>query len=160
MHGNFGADTSRCIVDVLALPLLWACHEPSLALMIHPQILSRVQQGCNSINGQHGITYNPVYKFPLHISRVENLVFIQDAVIMGEGEDEATGGSQAAKAATQSNQSNQIQALLLPINLMVKGQAENQKQLQQHMSELYSYTATQFKQVHTNMNRFASSPER
>jgi hypothetical protein len=41
-----------------------------------------------------------------------------------------------------------------------KRQAENQQQLQQHMSELRSYTATQFKQAHTNMNRFAASPAR
>jgi hypothetical protein len=144
-------------VDVLALPLLWACHEPSLTLMTHPHILSKVHQGCNSIHFQHVITYNPVYKVPLHISRVDNIVFIQDAVIMGEGEDKATGGSQAATSATQSTQ---IQPPLLPINLMCKLQTDKQQQLQQHISELYSYTATQFKQVHINMSRFASSPVR
>jgi hypothetical protein len=65
MHAQFGADPSNLIVDVLALPLLWACHEPSLAHMIHPQVLSRVQQGYISIRGRHGNTYNPVYKVPL-----------------------------------------------------------------------------------------------
>jgi hypothetical protein len=106
MHKHFGADPSSSIADVLTLPLLWACHEPSLAHMIHPQVLSRVHQGYNSIRGQHGITYNPVYKVPLHTSRVENLVFIQDVVAIGEceGEGEATG-SQSATAATQSSQS-------------------------------------------------------
>jgi hypothetical protein len=104
--------------------------------MIHPQVLLRVQQGYNSIRGKHGNTYNPVYKVPLHISRVENLVFIQDAVTMGEGGGEATG-SQAATAAAQSRQ---IQTLLLAINRLEKRQAENQKQLQQHMSEMRSYT--------------------
>jgi hypothetical protein len=156
MHEHFGVDPSNLISDVLALPLLWACHEPSLSHMIHPQVLSRVQQGYNSIRGKHGNTYNPVYKVPLHISRVENLVFIQDAVTMGEGGGEATG-SQAATAAAQSSQ---IQTLLLSINRLEKRQAENQQQLQQHMSEMRSYTATQFKQVHTNMNRFAASPSR
>jgi hypothetical protein len=87
----------------MALPLLWACHELTLAHMIHPQVLSRLQQGYNSIRGQHVITYNPVYKVPFHISCVENLVFIQDAVAMGEGEGEATGGSQATTAAAQSS---------------------------------------------------------
>jgi hypothetical protein len=75
---------------------------------------------------------------------------------MGKGEGEATG-SQAATAAAQSSQ---IQTLLLSINRLDKRQAENQQQVQQHMSELRSYTETQFKQVHTNMNRFAASPTR
>jgi hypothetical protein len=102
MHEHFGADPSNFIATVLALPLLWACREPSLAHVIHPRVMSRVQQGYNSIRGQHGITYNPVYKVPLQISRVEKLVFIQDAVAMGEGE--ATDGSQAATVAAQSSQ--------------------------------------------------------
>jgi hypothetical protein len=112
IHKHFGADPSNSIADVLALTLLWACHEPSLAHMIHPQVLSRVQQGYNSIHGQHDITYNTVYKVPLHISHVENLVFIQDAVVMGEGECEATGSQMATEAA----QSSQIHTLLLSIN--------------------------------------------
>jgi hypothetical protein len=87
---------------------------------------------------------------------VENLFFIQDAVTMGEGGGEATG-SQAATAAAQSSQ---IQTTLLSINWLKKRQAENQHQLQQHMSELRSYTSTKFKQVHTNMNRFSASPAR
>jgi hypothetical protein len=75
---------------------------------------------------------------------------------MGEGKGEATG-SQAATAAAHSSQ---IQTLLLSINRLKKRQAKNQQQLQQHTSELRSYTATQFKQVHTNMNQFAASPTR
>jgi hypothetical protein len=99
----------KLITDVLALSLLWACHEPGLAHMIHPQVLSRVQQVYTSVRGKHGNTYNPMYKVPLHISRVENLVFVQDAVTMGEGGGVATG-SQTATAAAQSSQ---IQTLLL-----------------------------------------------
>jgi hypothetical protein len=140
----------------MALSLQWAYHEPILAHMIHPQVLYRVQQGYDSICNQHGITYNPVYKVPLHTSCVENLVFIQDTVAMGEGEGEVTG-SQAAKAAVQSIQ---IQTLIFSINLLGKQHAKNQQQLQHHTRELRSYTSTQFKQVHTNMNRFASSPTR
>jgi hypothetical protein len=98
-----------------------------------------------------------VCKVPLLISRVKNLVFIQDAVAMGEGEGEATGRYQVVTAAAQSRH---IHTLLLSINLMGKWQAENQQQLQQRMSELRSYSATQFKQVHINMNRFAYTPVR
>jgi hypothetical protein len=60
IHEHFGADPHNFIADVLALPLLWACHEPSLDHVIHPQVLSRVQHGYNSIRGKHGNTYNPV----------------------------------------------------------------------------------------------------
>jgi hypothetical protein len=91
------------IPTVLALPLLWACQEPSLTHMIHQQVLSRVQQGDNSIRGQHTITFTLVYKVPLHILRLENLVFIKDAVAMGEDEGEAIDGSQVVTTATYSS---------------------------------------------------------
>jgi hypothetical protein len=65
---------------------------------------------------------------------VENLVFIQNAVTMGEGEgDAASGGSQGATAAAHSSHTN---TLPLSSNLMGQRQAENQQQLQQHMSQL------------------------
>jgi hypothetical protein len=90
-----------------------------------------VQQCYNSIRGQHDVTYDLVYKVPLHISRVENLVFVQDAVAMGEDKGGTGDGSQEATAAAQSSQ---IQTLVLSINLMVKRQVENQHQLEQYMS--------------------------
>jgi hypothetical protein len=97
-----------------------------------------------------------MYKVPLHISHVENLVFIQDVITMGEGGGDATG----SRAATTAAQSSQIQTLLLSINRLKKRQAENRHQLQHHMSEMRSYAATQFKQFHTTMNRFAASHSR
>jgi hypothetical protein len=98
MYEQLRADPSNNIPTMLALPLIWACQEPSLTHMIHPQVLSRVNQGYNSIRGQHVITYNLV-----HISCLEDRVFIQDAVAMGEGEGEAIGGSQAVITATYSS---------------------------------------------------------
>jgi hypothetical protein len=159
MHAHFGVDPSNCIVSVLELPLLWACHEPSLAHMIHPQVLSRVQQGYISISIQHGVTYNPMYKVPLHILRVENLVFIQDAIAMGEGEGEATYGSQLATAAAQSSPSRYRTSYCQSTywaNIMRKT-SSNPKNTCESMNRCAS---SQFKQVHTNMNRCASSPTR
>jgi hypothetical protein len=49
MHEHFGADQSNTIADVLALPLLWSCHEPTLAHMIAPVVRLRIQQGYNII---------------------------------------------------------------------------------------------------------------
>jgi hypothetical protein len=72
MHEHFGADQSNTIADVLELPLLWACHEPTLAHMIDHAVRIRIQKGYNSIRGANPETYNPVIKVPLHISRVEN----------------------------------------------------------------------------------------
>jgi hypothetical protein len=56
---------------------------------------------------------------------VENLVFIQDAVTMGEGGGETTG----YQAATAAAQSSHIQALLFSMKRLKKRQAENQQQL-------------------------------
>jgi hypothetical protein len=51
MHEHFGADQSNTIADVPALPLLWACHEPTLAHMIDHAVRIRIQKGYNSICG-------------------------------------------------------------------------------------------------------------
>jgi hypothetical protein len=51
MHEHFGADQSNTIADVLALPLLWVCHEPTLAHTIAHDVRIRIQKGYNSIRG-------------------------------------------------------------------------------------------------------------
>ena len=43
IYEHFSGDESNKIADVLALPLLWACHEPALAHMILPAVRARVQ---------------------------------------------------------------------------------------------------------------------
>jgi hypothetical protein len=140
MHEHFGADQSNTIDHVLALPLLWACHEPTLTHMIATDVRIRIQKGYNSIHGTNPETYNPVIKVPLHISRVENQVFIQDAIALVD--QPAVG--EVAHLATTSVQSDQFQTILLSINWFDQRQAEHQQQQQTHMSELRNYTATQF----------------
>jgi hypothetical protein len=76
MHENFGANQSNNIVDMLVLPLMWAYHEPTLDHMIAPEVLLIIQEGYSIIRGGNAATYNPISKVPLHISRVENQVFI------------------------------------------------------------------------------------
>jgi hypothetical protein len=144
MHEHFGADQSNTTADVLSLPLLWACHEPTLAHMIPPAVRIRIQKGYNNIRGANPYTYNPVIKVPLHISRVENQVFIQDAIY----------------PATASFQSGQLQTILLPINRLDQRQAEHHQQQQNHMSELRNYTATQFKITNSNVQKCAMQPAR
>jgi hypothetical protein len=85
IQAHFGGDPSKKIADVLAIPLLWACHEPSLSHMISDAVRARVREGYNTIHGEHAGNYNPVEKVPLHISRIENQVFIQDTLDIGGG---------------------------------------------------------------------------
>jgi hypothetical protein len=75
---HFEADPSNTIADVLAVPLLWAYHDPSVSHMIAPQVLNRVRAGYNTICGGHPEDYNPVKKVPLHIFRVENQIQIEE----------------------------------------------------------------------------------
>jgi hypothetical protein len=151
MHEHFGADQSNNIADVLALPLLWASHESTLAHMIAPGVRLRIQQGYNSIRGANTATYNPVIKVPLHISRVENQVFIQDTIALGCQPVVGEG----AHPATASIQSNQLQTILLSINRLDQQQVEHHQKQQTHMSELQNYTATQFKITNTNVIKYA-----
>jgi hypothetical protein len=126
MHDNFGADQSNTIVDVLALPLLWACHEPTLAHMTDHAVRIRIQKGYNNIRCANPEIYNPVIKLSLHISRVENQVFIQDTIALGD--QPAVG--EGAHPVTASFQPVQLQTILLSINRLGRRQAEHQKYLQ------------------------------
>jgi hypothetical protein len=47
--------------------------------MLSSAVRARVQAGHNNIRGGHPASYNPVRKIPLHISRIENQVFIEDS---------------------------------------------------------------------------------
>jgi len=89
-----GVDPSNRIADVLALPLLWACHEPSLSHLMSTLVRDRVLEGYSMIHGGHPADYNPVVKVPLHVSRVENQVFIQEAIDLGNGDN---GSKDASK---------------------------------------------------------------
>jgi hypothetical protein len=155
-HEHLGADQSNTIADVLALPLLWACHEPTLAHVVAPAVQLRIQKGYNSIRGANPETYNPVIKVPLHISRVENQVFIQDTIALGD----QPAVSEGAHPATASVQSGQLQTILLSINRLDQQQAEHHQQQQTHMSELRNYTATQFKITNSNVPKCAMQPSR
>jgi hypothetical protein len=70
MYEHFGVDQSNTITDALALPVLWTCHEPTLAHMISSVVRLVIQEGYNIIRGANPYTYNPFIKVPLHMSRV------------------------------------------------------------------------------------------
>jgi hypothetical protein len=93
---------------------------------------------------------------PLHISRVENQVYIQDAIALSDQPSVGEG----AHPATASFQSGQLQTILLSINQLDQRQAEHHHQQQTHMSELHNYTTTQFKITNTNVTKCAMQPAR
>jgi hypothetical protein len=93
---------------------------------------------------------------PLHISRVEHQVFIQDAIALGD--QPAVG--EGAHLATASFQSGQLQTILLSINRLDQRQVEHHQQQQTHMSELRNYTVTQFKNMNSNVQKCTMQPAR
>jgi hypothetical protein len=68
------------IAEVLDRPLLWACFEPSLELLMAPQVRSRVHNVYNDIRREHQADYNPIEKRLLHIYGIENVVHIDELV--------------------------------------------------------------------------------
>jgi hypothetical protein len=124
--------------------------------MTYHAVRIRVQKGYNSIRGAHPETYNLVVKVPLHISRVENQVFIQDAIALG---DQPAAG-EGDHPATAYVQSGQLQTILLSINRLDQRQVEHHQQQQTHMSELRNYTATQLKITNMNIQKCAMQPVR
>jgi hypothetical protein len=120
---HFSSDASNGIPRILALPLLWACHIACLLHMISPAVKARVQRGYNTIRGRNPVEYNPVVKVPLHVSRVENQVFIEDALTMNTGN--GGGGGQAAGAAVQGDQ---MQTIILSLHRLHKREMEHHQQ--------------------------------
>jgi hypothetical protein len=155
IQAHFGGDPSNKIADVLALPLLWACHEPSLSHMISDAVRTRVREGYNTIRGGNAADYNPVEKVPLHISRIENQVFIQDALDIGGGN--VGGGAQGAVAAAQANQ---LQTVLLSLHRLDQRQTEHHQQVQANIGQLRNYCCAQFGLMNRNMTRYSMQPVR
>jgi hypothetical protein len=155
-------DPSNTIANVLSLPLLWACHEPSLVHMMSDAVRARVQEGYNTIRGGQSASYNPVMKVPLHISRIENQVFIEEALTVGiEGAPIFVGGDGAAQAAaTTQLHINQQQTVLLAINRMDQRQANQHQQVCAEISGLRSYCSSQFALMSRNMSRYSMQPVR
>lgn len=152
IHEHFSVDPSNKIADILAVALLWACHEPSVSHMISNAVRTRVQDGYNTIRGAHTADYNPVVKVPLHISRVENQVFIEDAIGGNTG-----GGGQAATATAQTDQ---VQTILLAVHRLDQRQGEHHQQLQANIGQLRNYCCTQFRVINRNMTRYSMQPVR
>jgi hypothetical protein len=149
---HFSSDASNGIARVLAPPLLWACHEASLSHMISPAVKARVQQGYNTIRGRNPADYNPVVKVPLHVSRVENQVFIEDAITMDAGN--GGGGGQAA------TQADQNQTIILSLHRLHTREMEHHQQNQVNYSQLRNYCCTQFAQMNRSMTRYSMQPVR
>jgi hypothetical protein len=152
---HYSGDPSNGIARILALPLLWACHEASLSHMMSPAVKARVQQGYNTVRGGNPADYNPVVKVPLHVSRVENQVFIEDAITMNAGN--GVGGGQAAGAASQADQ---YQTIMLSLHRLHAREMEHHQQNQVNYSQLRNYCCTQFNQVNRNMTRYSMQPVR
>jgi hypothetical protein len=93
MRDHFSSNRSNNIAVMLVAALLFSCHEPSLSHMICQEVRQRVHQGYTAIRGVNKTACSPVTKVPLYISQVENQVFIQDAITIGDVE---SGGSTSA----------------------------------------------------------------
>jgi hypothetical protein len=64
------------------------------------------------------------------------------------------------RATTETTQASHLQTLLLSINLLDQQQSKNNQQLHAHVSELRSFTVTQFRIMDTDMTRLLPQPAR
>jgi hypothetical protein len=69
---HFENDPNNKIGTVLALPLLWAAHQPGLEHLMSNVVRMQIKEGYNQICGDNDVDWNPVEKVPLVITRVEN----------------------------------------------------------------------------------------
>jgi hypothetical protein len=123
---HFESDGNNKIGRVLALPLLWAAHQPGLEHMISNVVRMRIKEGYNTIRGDNDADWNPVEKVPLLITRVENQLVI-DKLVRGPeqpGDQAGDDGAPLLSAANIHGNREQLQAVLNQVHHLRQELAE------------------------------------
>ena len=161
IHGFYGADESNRIASILALPLLWAAHQPGLEHLMSVPVRARIRIQYELIRpDDFHSDWNPVVKAPLIVTRVENTLVIDEMVAI-----DVDAAPDAAPAAPEVQQQQvvhaqalhghtaQLQMCLNQVHLCRQQVAEVQTITQQAMVDLKGWMNTKFETQTRNMNK-------
>jgi hypothetical protein len=123
------------VAEVLHCPLLWACFEPSLELLMASQVRSRVRNVYNETRRDHQADYNPIEKRLLHIYGIENVAQIDELV--QDETDAPNGNGKELQAAQQViAHRNHLQIITQQIHQLNNRHREFVQQIETHFGSL------------------------
>ena len=154
MRAFFGEENR--ISDVLALPLLWACFEPTMQDRVPAVIRNRIREAytlCRRLDED----VNPVCKIQLTVYRVADQVCVDEltGIITGTGGDD---GAQLEAAQTIGAQQEHIQQLMLQLQETKQQVASLQYSMEASIGGLRTDMGRQFSTVNRNIGRVAIQP--
>jgi Transcriptional activator of glycolytic enzymes len=152
---HFENDGNNKIGHVLALPLLWAAHQPGLEHMMSNLVRLRIKDGCNTIRGDNAADWNPVEKVPLVITRVENQLVIDE--LMSRGQDQAGGHEAPLAAANIQGNREHLQAVLNQVHHLRQEITELGQQLAESDTHLWNRVSNRLTVMSNNINRLRAA---
>jgi hypothetical protein len=163
---QFSQDANNRIADVLALPLLFACMDPALEHLMHPEVRDQVRTAWHFLRGNnHTAEWNPVEKVVLQVHRYENELVIDELLSLGNN-----GGAGAVGAGGDQDDlmvANQVagnqQTLAIVVNQLhqvKQKQSEDRQATANEISELRSYSQHQFTHLHRTLGKLVMQPTR
>ena len=155
----FGADST--VPNTLALPLLWAAMEPSMASRVPVALRDRIRTEYEAFRaGSDGLLVgvNPVKKVPLLITRFNQSVAID---VMME-EDGAAPAAQLQQDRTQQqfHQQERSNVVVSQLQTMSLRLSRMEEAVDSTANDLKEFVGNQFSIVHRNVNRLVVLPAR
>ena len=159
IYEHFSVDETNRITSILALPLLWAAHQPGLEHMMSNIVRNRIREGYAMIRGENPADYNPVTKSPLLVTRVENNLCIDEMMILNPdaAPDQPADPEQQQLQLQQAQQlvgtREQLQHILNQVHHLRQQQQETQQTFRECISELRQWMVSKFNAQKEMINR-------
>jgi Transcriptional activator of glycolytic enzymes len=143
------------IGSVLALPLLWAAHQPGLEHLMSSVVRMRIKEGYNIIRGDNDADWNPVEKVPLVITRVENQLVIDELLPGPDGPGD--GGAPLHAAANLQGHREQLQAVLNQVHHLRQEMVDSRQHLDESYTQLWTRVSNRLTVMSNNINRLRAA---
>jgi Transcriptional activator of glycolytic enzymes len=148
---HFENDANNKIGSVLALPLLWAAHQPGLEHLMSNVVRQRIKEGYNVIRGDNDPDWNPVVKVPLVITRVENQLVIDKLLPGPDGPGD--GGAPLLAAANLQGHREQLQSVLNQVHHLRQELVDTRQHLDESYTQLWTRVSNRLTVMCNNINR-------
>jgi hypothetical protein len=158
-------DQYNTISDVLALPLLWACHDESAKTNVPENLRNRICSQYEQIRLLE-VNLNPVKRVQLSVYRVQEQLCIDNAFLIdnnngnSNGENENNNQTQHPQQQQQAAQTNVMNGLMIQLQQTRQQLEAGIALFNQTTRALQMHTDSQFSLVNRNISRVAIQPAR
>ena len=157
IHEHFSDDNANKIADVLALPLLWACHDPVASCTLSPAVAGRVTARWTIHCVEKGLPRhelgNPVETVVLQVHRYENQLVINELVAVPEGPGDGNGVNPLVVANRVAGNQQQLSILTNQVHQLKLDLAQVKMELSTAIAELRNYDERQLTLLHKTLGK-------